>query len=151
MIRRRKPLARGKPPKRTRLKRGLGRVGKLRADGNAEARAFYFKTHGTEIVDDQVCAYCQACRRQLPTKVFTAHHKLKDGEDLSNKLALCKDCHLSYVHERTRTDRRKFLESVETSVVTGGFIDWQDLAADFAAFLNFKTGGQHGQQDQGAA
>lgn len=153
MISRRKPLqrnspiARGEPPKRSALKRKKGRVGTLREKGNADAKKHYFKAHGTEMYEDKPAAYCQACQRLTLCREFTSHHKLKDGEELTNKLAMCARCHFDYVHDRQRTDRRKYLETVETSVVTGGFIDWGHLAADFAAFNNSGRPDGHEQEE----
>ncbi len=133
MLSRRKPLARStKPLKRSPIKKKLGRVGKLRAKGNKDAREQYFELHAYPESPD--FAPCQACNRPMKKSYTQAHHKKPKGEELENKLACHSSCHQFFIHERSKPERRLKAQESPVNVLTGGCVDWGELQEDLDSF-----------------
>lgn len=117
------PLKRGKPMRKQ------GRVGKLRQLGNRGARQHYFQEFGDP--DAPGWAPCQACGRPMHHTDCDSHHKSKNGEDLTNKLACHASCHQGFIHDpqQPRNENRKQVHRLEAKespvdVTTGGRVEW---------------------------
>ncbi len=143
-MKRKEPMKRGqgfkrkpgaKPLARSKFTAGLGRVGKLRQLGNLAARAFYFKHHGKDGL-----APCQSCGVLLANDgTAQGHHKKQKGENIENKLVLCGNCHIGFVHDLNRREHRRAAEHSPANVVNGFRIDWKAYGLN-EAFAAFKYG-----------
>ncbi len=152
MIQRRKPLARGKPLRRSTKPIPRGKAPRKRsAKMKLRQKAWrswvedYFRRFGNELG-----APCQSCgRRMLLSEGPHPHHKLRRGaggkDEPENLVVLCATCHLVFIHDgqigAATAEARKRQAVVMISpanVLTGRYITWPpDMADDLRRILSF--------------